>query len=99
VPDCDENGSIENGPAGQLVSKEPDPLALVIEAERLERLLLPLTEMTLLQQQLFVRHYLHEVRLVDLLEETGRTAQCPLPRDVYHPQTAEEAPRRRGGEC
>jgi hypothetical protein len=76
VCDCDENGSLENGPAGKIASREPGPEEVVIMAERLQRLLLPLPEMTLNQQQLFVRRFLEEARLVDLVEETGRNAHA-----------------------
>jgi hypothetical protein len=76
LPLIDENGSLESGLAALLVSKEPDPLALILEAEQLERFLLPLPEMTLFQQQLFVRHIQQGMRLVDLQEETGRNAHA-----------------------
>ena len=71
-----EDGSMENGPAGQLASKEPGPEEQAIEAELLRRILLHLSEMTPDQRHLYVRRFLDEMRLSDLQEETGRTANA-----------------------
>src|ERR1043166_8374208 len=72
----DENGSLEGGPAGRLACHDPGPEELTLVADMMERLLLPLSEMTLSQQQLFVRRFLESARMVDLQEEMGRSANA-----------------------
>jgi DNA-directed RNA polymerase specialized sigma24 family protein len=58
------------------VSREPGPVELLQSADFLSRLLAPLGNFGPAQQHLFVERILRLKRLVDLAEETGRSANA-----------------------
>ncbi|MCW3100294.1 MAG: hypothetical protein JWL77_5912 [Chthonomonadaceae bacterium] len=62
--------------AREPVSREPGPEDLLQRADLLKRLLAPLETFSPAQQHLFIGRVLHVKRLVDIAEETGRSADA-----------------------
>jgi DNA-directed RNA polymerase specialized sigma24 family protein len=65
-----------DGARGALVSPEPGPETLVMVADLMDEILAALSELAPDRQSLFVRCCLEDRRLVDLQEETGRSADA-----------------------
>ena len=76
VPLTGADGTEATGPLGRLVSKEPGPEERFLILELKEWIARALPSLTQTQLELFLRHFLEEVHLTDLQEETGRSEEA-----------------------